>query len=152
MKIKIFTVPIIGGESEEEEMNRFLSGNRILDIESGMSGNYWSFCIRYLGKQTPSVRQTKKIDYKQVLSEKDFKKFSLLRQIRKEISVEEAVPAFAIFTDAELSELAKQTEITIQSMKEVHGIGKKKVERYGRKFLNHLEELKKNEETRESDS
>lgn len=70
-----------------------------------------------------------KVDYKTVLDEKTFQRFSELREIRKKVSAEEGIPAFAVFTDEELSGLAKLTEINEKNMLSVKGIGEKKVER-----------------------
>ena len=55
---------------------------------------------------TANVSQTaskEKVDYKLVLSEADFSLFSRLREIRKQIAIADAVPAYAVFTDEELA-------------------------------------------------
>lgn len=41
----------------------------------------------------------KKVDYKKVLDEATFEKFSKLREIRKKVAAEEGISAFIIFTD-----------------------------------------------------
>ena len=52
MQIKVSSVPVVGGEAENDELNAFLRGNKILQVEqqlvSGAEGTYWSFCIRYI--------------------------------------------------------------------------------------------------------
>jgi len=41
---------------------------------------------------------------------------------------------YAVFTDEELSELAKLNPLTAVGMKQIKGIGEKKVEKYGHHF------------------
>ena len=52
MQIKIFNIPIPGGEVMTEEMNSFLRSRRVLQTESHIvnngQGSFWSFCIKYL--------------------------------------------------------------------------------------------------------
>lgn len=60
-----------------------------------------------------------------------FARFAVLRTIRKRLAEEDAVPAFAVFTDAELAEIAKLDEITPKRMLAINGLGEKRVEKYG---------------------
>ncbi len=143
MQIKIFSVPVVGGELVNEELNAFLRGRKILQVEqepvSGTGGAYWSFCIRYIdGSVKSSAIKRERKDYKQVLSPEDFERFSRLRAIRKAIAEEDAVPAFAVFTDEELAGLAGLEEFNISSMKKIKGIGEKKSEKYGERFMKAL--------------
>lgn len=80
-----------------------------------------------------------KIDYKEVLDEPTFRRFEKLRKIRKQISAEDAVPAYAVFTDEELSGLAKLECVNLENFTSVNGIGQKKMERYGERFLSRLD-------------
>lgn len=140
MQFKIFTIPILGGEVFNEEMNVFLRAHRIISVEDALvqssGGAWWVFKVQYAeGAVAVPERERNKVDYKQVLDEATFKRFSGLRDIRKKISKDEAVPAFAVFTDEELSELAKLDPLTEAGMKSIRGIGAQKVEKYGRYFL-----------------
>lgn len=51
MQIKIFSVPAVGGEAINEDLNKFLRGHKILQVEQQLineaGGAYWSFCVRY---------------------------------------------------------------------------------------------------------
>ncbi len=144
MQIKIFTIPVGDSGAVLDEMNRFLRGNKILEVNeqliSNENGAYWCFCVRYIERTTYSIgEKKKKVDYKQVLDEATFEKFSRLREIRKKVAAEEGLPAFAIFTDEELAGLAKLDVINSKTMLSVKGIGDKKVERYGKCFINNSE-------------
>jgi len=149
MQIRIFTIPIIGGEVLTEEMNAFLRQKKVLQMEQSLidssNGTYWSFCIRYIEDNASSKYSGKrsKIDYKHLLDEASFSRFSKMRELRKKISKEEAIPAYAVFTDAELAELAKLESLSLSLMKSVKGIGEKKVEKYGHHFIS----IKQEDET-----
>ena len=138
---KIYNIPISEGESETEEMNRFLRGNRIVSVENQLVSFekifYWSFCIQYIQgtinpQNTLQGERKEKVDYKNVLDASTFETFSKLRVFRKQIAEEDAVPAFAVFTDSELAEIAKLPAITSKNLLSIHGIGEKKVEKYGK--------------------
>ena len=142
MQVKLFMLPALAGYDATEELNHFLRTVRVLEIKkefiNSLSGQYWAFCITYLpivggnaGAVFSQNERREKVDYRNVLSEAEFERFSLLRKIRKQLADEDAVPPFAVFTDAELAQLARNEELTPALMREVNGIGKKKVEKYG---------------------
>jgi superfamily II DNA helicase RecQ len=141
MQIKIFSVPILGGEEVLETMNVFLRSKKILQTESKLvhenTQNYWCFCIRYIDdvKVQDKIESGKSIDYKEVLDDDSFERFVKFRNIRKQISEKDAVPAYVVFTNKELAELAKIENLTLQGMKAVQGVGDKKVEKYGSFFI-----------------
>ncbi len=140
MQIKIFTIPIGDGGAVQQEMNTFLKVHKIHEIEqkliSNNNGSCWCFCVRYLETVFTTASESKvKVDYRQVLDEPTFQKFSELRVIRKQAAGIEGLSAFILFTDEELAELAKLEEITVKSMLGIKGIGEKKVKRYGHYFI-----------------
>lgn len=116
MQIKLFTVSIGDEGSQQDELNAFLRGHKVLDVSQHIvqneRGAYWCFCVRYI-EGTPAVAPTRnlqfkeKVDYKQVL-------------------------------DEELSALAQLPELTAKTMQTVKGVGEKKIERYAERFLNAL--------------
>ncbi|MBN1467017.1 HRDC domain-containing protein [candidate division KSB1 bacterium] len=144
MQIKLFTVPIGDNGEAVDEMNRFLRGNKILQVDSQLVNldrdAFWTFCIRYIekGAQTAGADRVK-VDYRYVLDEATFAKFSKLRELRKKVAAEEGLPAYAVFTDEELAGLAKLDVISRKTMLSVKGIGDKKVERFGKYFIQKTE-------------
>lgn len=136
MQYEIFTIPVFSPEEQLEKMNKFLRGHKVVQVDKEMvrmgEQSYWSFCVNYLITSSPiEIDKKEKIDYKNVLSEEQFKIFSKLRSCRKIISEKEGYPAYSVFTDAELS-LMSQTEIlTAESIVKIEGIGKKRMERFG---------------------
>lgn len=141
MQLKIFTIPLFGNDGCLDDVNSFLRSHKIVDIRKELivqNGiNYWSFLITYIGDNIVSndFEKKEKIDYKNVLEAEQFNRFAKMRTVRKQLSLQFAAPAYAIFTDAELAELAKLDELTLSVMQKVNGIGKKKIEKYGEDFL-----------------
>ncbi|MCB9283821.1 MAG: HRDC domain-containing protein [Lewinellaceae bacterium] len=144
MQIILFTIPLLGGEAVNEEMNAFLRSKKIVQIENKLVGKgkgaFWSFCIKYTDDE--AGRQRERVDYREVLDPESFKRFAAMREIRRRLAREESIPAYAIFTDEELAELAKIEDITTSKMQQVRGIGEKKVERYGHHFITSIADEK----------
>ncbi len=157
MQLKFFTIPVISESDESEMVNKFLRSVKVLEISKELirvtNGAYWTICISYLPNVVPdSVTSfTKKVDYKEVLNDSAFQKFSLLRKIRKQIADTDAVPAYAVFTDFELSEIAQAESIDVTSMKQVKGIGQKKLEKYGQRLCELFSMIDRNEAGGQSD-
>lgn len=148
MQLQIFSIRALDMSEDLQKLNSFLRGHKIIDIEKQFVNNgtesFWSFCIRYINSdnQLSSNPQTQKakVDYKEVLDEKTFGVFSRLREIRKEIAKEDAVPAYAVFTDYELSEIAKLPIVSESTIQSINGIGQKKAEKYAIKIDKKLQQ------------
>lgn len=65
----------------------------------------------------------------------DVSLFNKLADLRRKISSEEAVPAFVVFGDRALIEMAQYYPQTRQELMAINGIGSIKIEKYGSKFL-----------------
>lgn len=143
MQVKLFYVPIMGGEEAEEQLNRFLRGNRVLKIEKAFSQlaglNGWSFCVEYLQGTVVTKKQQKKVDYKNELSPAVFKRFERYRKIRRTLAKEDAVAAFIVFTNKQLADMAKVEKLTLAAMQKISAVGPKRIEKYGARFLKALE-------------
>jgi len=61
--------------------------------------------------------------------------YEALRRLRKELADEQNVPAYVVFSDAALAEMAARRPATYSELLEVNGVGKTKLERYGDAFL-----------------
>jgi superfamily II DNA helicase RecQ len=141
MQIKLFTIPVTGGEAITDEMNVFLRSKKILQTEGQLAnhagGASWCFCIRYIEDGAAGYSKEKpKIDYMQVLDAASFKRFSKMRELRKRIATDEAIPAYAVFTDEELAGMAGMEILTLAGVKAVKGIGEKRCDKYGQLFVN----------------
>lgn len=141
MQIKLFLIGIAAFEQGNDELNKFLRSKKVVHIASNFVSHEafcgWAFTVQYLDviENSTSGSSKEKIDYKNVLDQATFEKFSKLRDIRKRLSEEDAVPVYAIFTNEELAEMAKLETLSEQNMLKIQGIGEKKVEKYGRKMI-----------------
>jgi ATP-dependent DNA helicase RecQ len=58
-----------------------------------------------------------------------------LRDVRKQIATEQGVPAYVIFHDATLMEMVERRPVTLEAMSAVSGVGAAKLDKYGARFL-----------------
>lgn len=144
MQVKIFTLPIHGSEQMEEEANRFLRSHRVMTIDRQFSpdgGGYWTLFVTYQdglpsasSNQGMGVSRSGKVDYREVLSPEEFGRFARYRDVRKELAAQQGVPAYAIFTDEELSQIARMEKVTLEAIAAIKNVGKR-AEKYGGAFV-----------------
>jgi len=80
-------------------------------------------------------RPGKKGSSKETLLDKDKECFEELRALRREIAEGEDKPAYQIFGDATLVEMAQKRPTTDAELLAISGVGEKKLENYGFEFL-----------------
>ncbi len=68
-------------------------------------------------------------------AEYDAELFNLLRAKRKSIADAENVPPYVVFSDRSLADMATHFPRSRESLLDVHGVGRSKLERYGDEFL-----------------
>ena len=61
--------------------------------------------------------------------------FVALKSVRSAIAREEQVPAYVVFSDRTLAELAARRPQSLNALSDVRGVGPMKLERYGARFL-----------------
>ncbi|WP_439635040.1 DNA helicase RecQ [Oceanicaulis sp.] len=71
----------------------------------------------------------------QLLSETDRALYTALRKKRLELAKESGKPAYTIFADRTLIEMAASKPQTLEDLSRVFGVGARKLERYGEEFL-----------------
>ncbi len=64
--------------------------------------------------------------------------FESLRELRSQLATEQGVPAYIVFGDATLRDMARRRPASTESFLEVHGVGKKKCDDYGEQFVGHI--------------
>ncbi|MGR3371934.1 MAG: DNA helicase RecQ [Pseudooceanicola nanhaiensis] len=72
---------------------------------------------------------------KALVAEEDEPLLSALKARRRALAEAARVPAYVIFPDRTLIEMAQQRPVTLDQMAQVNGVGAKKLERYGAVFL-----------------
>lgn len=66
--------------------------------------------------------------------------FSLLQRLRREIAEKEGVPPYIIFHDTALKQMSAKMPVTLSAMRSVSGVGERKLERYGKLFIDVITE------------
>ncbi len=143
MKVFVSNIPIHDVQAATEELNAFLAQHRILNIDHTLVqdgvNSAWTFCVSYepASVQAPAGKRSK-IDYREVLSEADFRLYARLRSLRKELAEKEGVPAYALFTNEQLAEMVRQRTNSMAGLGKLSGVGAGKLEKYGQSFLDCL--------------
>jgi ATP-dependent DNA helicase RecQ len=70
-----------------------------------------------------------------IVGDADTELLEALRSLRTQLARAQNVPAYVVFSDRTLVELATHRPTTPAAMREIHGIGDAKLERYGAEFL-----------------
>ncbi|HET6150709.1 MAG TPA: ATP-dependent DNA helicase RecQ [Polyangia bacterium] len=65
-------------------------------------------------------------------------RFARLRKLRKSIADQRSVPAYVVFSDASLMQMAEQRPLTANALLRISGVGPKKLAEYGGPFLAEL--------------
>ncbi|MBT0730531.1 ATP-dependent DNA helicase RecQ [Rosenbergiella nectarea] len=81
------------------------------------------------------VTKTRPVMSRLTGSHYDKKLFAKLRKLRKAIADEENIPPYVVFNDATLIELSEIQPISPSEMLGINGIGQRKLERFGRPFM-----------------
>jgi len=61
--------------------------------------------------------------------------FERLRELRRTLAANQGVPAYVVFADRSLADMAARKPETLDELLECHGVGAAKLERYGETFL-----------------
>ena len=80
------------------------------------------------------------------LSDTEQEVFEVLREERLRLSIRQNVPAYIIFQNTVLYEMARQMPATEEEFAALPGVGAAKVERYAKNFLKILAECRKDGE------
>ena len=62
-------------------------------------------------------------------------RFALLKAWRAEVAKEHNLPAYVVFHDATLAEMARARPDSLDALAQISGVGAKKLEAYGREIL-----------------
>ncbi|WP_298421422.1 ATP-dependent DNA helicase RecQ [uncultured Kordia sp.] len=65
----------------------------------------------------------------------DQKLMNMLKDLRKKVSKRLGVPPFVVFQDPSLEDMALKYPISVEEMKNIHGVGDGKAKKYGKDFI-----------------
>ena len=143
MKFRFFRIPVIASESAEDALNQFCAQNPLASVEKQFvadgANSFWSVCVTCIEHESAAKSFRKsKIDYREVLDEKQFAKFAHLRTLRKDLAERDRLPAYALFTNEQLAEMVRQGVGSLQELAAIEGIGAARIEKYGEAFVRAL--------------
>lgn len=79
-----------------------------------------------------------KVDYREVLSPEDFAVYAKLREARKQIAQQEAVPIYTVFTNEQLAQMVQGRATSRAELEKIMGVGDARLEKYGARMLETL--------------
>ena len=100
-----FLLPLHADSGEQDELNRFLRGRRVVQTRKELvateGASCWAILVEYLDspEKNSGEQQKGKVDYKEILNAADFSLFSKLRETRKKLAEENGLPVYAVCTN-----------------------------------------------------
>jgi superfamily II DNA helicase RecQ len=148
MAYRSFVVPIRDSGRIEAELNTFLRSHQVLSVDcqwvEDASNSFWAYRVEYFDSAVPAAQAPKsgrsRVDYREVLSPEDFAVFAQLRDLRKLVAQAESVPMYVVFTNEHLSKIVQSRAKTKADLEAITGVGDSRVEKYGARFLEFLQQ------------
>ena len=149
MAFRFFKIPCRGCTETEAELNLLLRSFKIFSVDRrwidlGLE-SCWAICVDYLERSmAPVVKLSSdadvrsKVDYKTILNDADFRVFSRLRDLRKEIAQAEAVPVYTIFTNEQLAKIVQNRADSKSELEKINGVGGARLSKYGDRIIEFL--------------
>jgi len=139
MKYRFFQIPALDPGRAADELNQFLASHAVIQVDRHLvadgSSSFWAFCASYWDGSEAPIPRKGKVDYREVLDERDFAVYARLRALRKELAEREGLPPYALFTNEQLAAMVQRRPGSLAELGELAGVGKARVERYGEAFL-----------------
>jgi len=82
-----------------------------------------------------SIKAPKAAKARLQIPDADMDLWQLLRELRMALAQDQKVPPYVIFSDSSLLEMLHAKPQSLLEMSHVHGVGEKKLDRYGDDFL-----------------
>ena len=93
-------------------------------------------------KQRPAHQKEQKVPQTRAQTQDDSTLFEALRTLRRELADAEGVPAYVVFSDATLRDMATKKPQDEQEFLDVSGVGEFKLKKYGKIFLNKIAQFR----------
>ncbi len=142
MQYKKFLLPLTDDGRQEAELNSFLRGHRVLKVESRYIDDaaMWAFLVSYMdGEQQhtapPAGRNGSSFEPAKELTPEQLRRYELYSDVRLQMARKHDVKAFIIFSNRDLAAIAKNEPLTVETLRQVKGIGESRIEQYGQEFV-----------------
>ena len=150
MPYEFFTVPAKDAQAASTELNQFCASHSVVAIDKQFvvdsDNSYWAFCVNWVNKgssEKPRSARSNRVDYKEILSEADFRVFAQLRELRKDLAARDGVPIYNVFTNEQLATMVQLPMASKADLQKIPGIGKTRLEKYAAPFLQVLASINK---------
>lgn len=157
-----------GSDTSEIKWNSIIRQCIIKNLIIKEIENYGVLKISATGKKfidKPSeiiMVEPKNFDGKAVLSDDfaankggaaaDEELFEILKELRKEVAIEEDLPPYVVFSEVSLQDMATQYPITMEELTNITGVGQGKAQKFGAPFLETIKDyVEENEIERPDD-
>lgn len=102
--------------------------------------------VLYRGKTVQMLVEREKEEPQTVaevrkLSSRDAELFDVLRELRGVLAKEAGIPAYVVFSNATLADMAKKKPLTMSAFRKVSGVGEIKAAWYGTAFLKQIQKF-----------
>jgi len=105
--------------------------------------------VSFRVEKKPMARKSASTRKQRSVSSEHNQMWEKLRERRRQLASEQGLPAYVIFHDATLMEMAEKRPATLSAMASISGVGAAKLEKYGQVFL---DEINSSEAVSESES
>lgn len=145
MKYRFFQILARDSTADAEALNAFLAARRIVAVDRQFvadgENSFWALSVTYVdGADGQPQGRKAKVDYREVLDERDFATYAALRTLRKELAERDGVPAYALFTNEQLAAMVQRKVSSAADLAGIEGVGKARVEKFASAFLRVLTE------------
>lgn len=142
------------GLGSDKSKNEWIAiADKLIDIKAVNLGEFRVLKISGLGMQILKGKEKLLIDSDKLgIAQKfeeeniqlsfDEKLYEKFKNLRRELAQEYEVPAYVIFGDKTLKELASKLPLTKEDMLDINGVGLVKFEKYGKSFLSLCKSIK----------
>jgi ATP-dependent DNA helicase RecQ len=101
----------------------------------GVAAGEEDFALREIDTRKPTRSAKPRKAEKLALAEGDRDLLAALKKLRLELARMRTVPAYVVFSDATLIEMARERPATLEQMAGINGVGPRKLEDFGETFL-----------------
>jgi superfamily II DNA helicase RecQ len=147
MAFRLFTIPFDEGRElfDEDALNQFCQSRQLRHWKAEffqLGGRaYWSILLE-VEALSPAERRPPDTIKGQKPDKQTLALLEALKEWRRDLVDKEGVPAYVIATNRELDEIALLKPHSLEGLKSIRGMGKKKIDRHGSNLLEIVKRFK----------
>ena len=141
MRVKAFTLRCgDNGEFDDDELVQFCAHNEVLQVYEHMldrpAGPAWGVLLTYRERRRPGPRPPQpERQAAAEIPEADRALFEALRRWRNDRAVRDGKPAYILFRNRQLADIARSRPDSVSELMKIHGVGEAKCRDYGEELL-----------------